>query len=75
MDNAKQEQQNIVVTNDDSPWAFRMPEKFASINKMILRDLNANNPSPRFYLYSRDNIATYLKDPARYEVQLRNAMI
>ena len=64
-----------VQKDERTPWAFQLPEKFAAINRMILRDLNGNNPSPRFYLYTRDQISTYIKDPSRYERQLRNAVI
>lgn len=56
-------------------WQFRLPKKYAAINKMILRDLNKNNPSPQFYRYTREQIAQYVKDPFRYEKQLRNAVI
>jgi len=59
----------------DDVWQFKAPERFAAINKMILRDLNGNPTAPSFYLYTRDQIATYIKDPYRYEKQLRNAVI
>lgn len=54
---------------------FRLPERFAAINKMITRDLNARNTSPSFYLYTKDQIATYLKNPYSYEKQLRHAVV
>jgi len=54
---------------------MKIPERFAAINRMILKDLNQNNASPSFYLYSRDQISRYLKNPYRYQNELRNAVI
>lgn len=50
--------------------------RFAVINKMVMRDLNdPSTPSPKFFKYTKEQIAGYLKDPARNEKQLRNAVI
>lgn len=49
--------------------------RFATINKLITRDLNNNTTSPTFTKYTKDDIATYLSDPYRYEKQLRAAVI
>lgn len=54
---------------------MKIPERFAAINRMILKDLNQNNTSPSFYLYNRDQISRYLKNPYRYQNELRNAVI
>jgi len=54
---------------------LRLPDRFAAINKMITRDLNKATESPYFYLYNKDKIAKFLKNPYRYEKQLRNAVI
>ena len=68
-----------VDTTNGTPQNYdeviRLPERFAVINRMIMRDLNGKNSAPSFYLYSRDEIAKYLKDPYRYEKQQRNAVI
>lgn len=48
--------------------------RFATINKLITRDLNNNTTSPTFSKYSKDDISTYLSDPYRYEQQLRAAV-
>lgn len=48
--------------------------KFAILNKLITRDLNNNTNTPTFTLYSKDDIATYLSNPYRYEKQLRRAV-
>lgn len=46
------------------------------INRMIARDLNdPRNPTPMFYKYTKDQVATYLANPYRYEKELRNAVI
>lgn len=53
-----------------------MEERFAVINRLIARDLNdPRNPTPMFYKYTKDQIATYLANPYRYEKELRNAVI
>lgn len=49
--------------------------RFATINKLITRDLNNNTTSPTFTKYTKDDIATYLSDPYRYEKQLRAAVV
>lgn len=48
--------------------------KFAQLNKLIMRDLNNNTSSPTFSLYSKDDIQTYLSNPYTYEKQLRKAV-
>lgn len=48
--------------------------RFATINKLITRDLNNNTTSPTFSKYTKDNIATYLSNPYTYEKQLRAAV-
>lgn len=54
---------------------FRVPERFAVLNRLITRDLNGRYPKPRFADYTKDNITEYLGDPYKYEKQLRNAVI
>ena len=49
--------------------------KFATINKLITRDLNNNTTSPTFSKYTKDDIATYLSNPYTYEKQLRSAVV
>lgn len=64
-----------IGVSSNLPFAARMPERFATINKLILRDLNGTNTSPNFYLYTKDEITSYLKNPYQYEKNLRNAVI
>lgn len=49
-------------------------KKFASLNRLITRDLNNNRTSPTFTRYSKDEIQKWLSDPYRYEKQLRDAV-
>lgn len=49
--------------------------RFATINKLITRDLNNNTTSPTFSKYTKDDIATYLSNPYTYEKQLRAAVV
>lgn len=54
---------------------IRMPQRFAVLNRLITRDLNGTNSSPTFYLYSKDKIAEFLKNPYTNQKNLRNAAI
>lgn len=62
------------VNNMRVESAFRVPERFAVINKLITRDLNGNYSTPTFSLYSKDDINKYLQNPYNYEKQLRKAV-
>lgn len=58
----------------DVSGAFRMPERFSELSKLVLRDLNGRYPTPSFSLYTKDNITTYLQNPYQYASQLRDAV-
>lgn len=58
---------------NEVPGYIGISSKFASLNKLITRDLN-NTTAPTFSLYSKDDITTYLSNPYRYEQQLRRAV-
>lgn len=64
-----------IGVSSEFPFSIRAPERFAAVNKLILRDLNGTNTAPTFYLYTKDEIASYLKNPYQYEKNLRNAVI
>ncbi len=49
--------------------------RYAALNKITLRDLNGTGNSPTFFKYTKDQIAEYLKDPARNEKAIRDAVI
>lgn len=54
---------------------IRMPHRFAALNRLIMRDLNGISSSPTFYLYSKEDIAKFLKNPYTNRKNLRNAAI
>lgn len=49
--------------------------KFAAANRLITRNLNNDTTTPTFSVYTKDDIATYLSNPYRYEKNLRDAII
>lgn len=49
--------------------------RFATLNRLITRDLNNNTNAPTFSLYSKDDIQSYLQNPYIYEKQLRKAVV
>lgn len=49
-------------------------DRFATLNRLIMRDLNNNTNTPTFSLYSKDDIQRYLTNPYKYEIQLRRAV-
>lgn len=59
----------------DSNRFMRMPQRFAKLNRLVMRDLNNNNSSPNFYRYTKDQINTYLQNPYNYQKELRSASI
>ena len=58
----------------DFAGIFRIPERFAVLNRLITRDLNNNTSTPTFYLYTKDDITQYLSNPYTYQKQLRQAI-
>lgn len=59
----------------DADGLIRIPQRFAALNHLILRDLNGNIRSPTFFKYTKDQIATYLTNPYSYQKNLRDAAI
>lgn len=49
-------------------------EQFASLSRLILRDLNKPTYKPFFSLYKKKDIARFLRDPEKHEKQLRKAV-
>lgn len=66
--------ENVNKETIDISNMIGISSKFALINKLIRRDLNSNTSTPVFYLYSKDDIQTYLSNPYNYEKQLRQAV-
>ena len=54
---------------------FTLPSRFSALNKLVLKDLNGTNASPTFYLYTKDQISEFLKNPSTNEKNIRNAVI
>ena len=59
----------------DTGGMIRLPQRFAALNKIIMRDLNGTNTSPTFYKYTKDQINTYLQNPYTNKKSLRDAAI
>ena len=72
---AVQASSSQVVSEKESSFTDSRSERFALLNKLIMRDLNNNRSNPTFARYTKDDIARYLADPYRYEKQLRDAVI
>jgi hypothetical protein len=62
-----------VFQNTDKNENFDL-EKFAKLNRLILRDLNKTKLGRAFARYTKDNIAKYIADPATYEESLIDAV-
>lgn len=61
--------------NQEISGLIGISSKFATLNKLITRDLNNNTNTPTFSLYSKDDITSYLANPYTYEKQLRKAVV
>lgn len=59
----------------DVDGTLRLPQKFAALTRMVTRDLNNNPRTPTFYLYTKDQITTFLQNPANNQKALRDAAI
>ena len=53
----------------------RPPSQFASLSKVIMRDLNKVHDTVNFHKYTKQQIVKFLQDPVHYEKQLREACI
>ena len=64
------------VKQTDISGMIGISSKFATINKLITRNLNdSSTRAPKFTRYSKEDIQNYLSDPYRYEKQIRDAVI
>lgn len=63
------------VTKKSPEGMIGISERFAVLNKLITRDLNGNYATPSFSLYTKDDISSFLKNPYKYESQLRKAVV
>lgn len=65
----------IVRTEEEYLCDVSVSEKFAMLNKLKFRDKNRAGRDPSFYLYTREKVAEYIKNPYRYETELRRSML
>jgi len=54
---------------------INLPQRFAALNRLITRDLNGTSRNPTFYLYTKDQITSFLQNPYSNQKNLRNAAI
>lgn len=67
---------NVVSDNDAAfEHIIGAQRRFASLGRLVTRDLNNYINAPTFSLYKRDDITKYLTNPSKYEKQLRKAMV
>jgi hypothetical protein len=59
----------------DSGKELNIPKGFASLSKLILRDLNNRTSGTAFTLYTKDDITRFLKNPLQYQKELRKAVV
>lgn len=62
-------------TAADVPFAVHLPERFAAINRLVMRDLNARNPASPFGKYSKSDIQRFLNKPDKHVKQLRQVVV
>ena len=65
----------IIKSRSDVAGFIGISNRFALLNRLITRDLNNNTNTPTFSRYTKDEIATYLANPYKYEKQLRRAVV
>lgn len=70
----KTPEQKSVFSESDISKMFRIPSRFAILNRLIARDLNNYRSVPSFYKYTKKDIKTYIADPYHYEKELRRAL-
>lgn len=69
---------SIFIPEEDQNFPIRMPEKFAAINRMVLRDLNEfKDPYRRSFFgrFKKEDIARFMRDPHRFQNELREAIV
>ena len=69
------EEESNTTNKETFSDAIHLPEKFATINRLVARDVNSTTDKPKFFLYTKDDIVRFLKDPSANEKYIRNALI
>lgn len=70
-----EEQNGVENSKLDFSGMFRLPERFSAINRMVTRDLNGRSNSQSFFVYTRDDVSKFIKNPVQFEKNLRDAVI
>ena len=60
---------------DLNPFMIGSPERFAAINRLVMRDLNKRNPDVPFGRYTKADIQRFLNKPSHHSKQLRKVVI
>ncbi len=70
-------EENIQVGTTDTDWTalFGVTKKFATLNRLISRDLNEYVETPTFSIYKKTDIQRFLSNPYKYEKELRRAVV
>lgn len=67
--------QTIRAGSNNIPAGYvKISDKFAALNKLITRDLNSYTEYNYFSLYKKRDIIRFLRNPKKYEKQLRKAV-
>ena len=64
----------ITKAGEDKAWAVSIPERYALLNRMILRDLNKYYETKTFKTISKNDIIRWLFTPQANEKNLREAV-
>ena len=65
------------LPTEDFANTMRIPDRFRSINQLILRDLNNRRTlygNTAYYKYTRDQIRKFINNPSRFENELRDTV-
>lgn len=72
---ASSRNENVISNNKNIPAGYvQVSNKFALLNKLITRDLNSYTEYDYFALFKKRDIIRFLRNPKRYEKQLRKAV-
>lgn len=61
--------------SDFEQFSMKLPERFAAINRLVMRDLNKNDPSRPLGKFKKEDIRRFLQDPEKHSKELRDAVI
>lgn len=67
---------DLTKVKEDFSANIRLPERFRSINQLILRDLNNRRLSTGdvYYKYTKEQVKKFINNPERYENELRDTV-